>query len=214
MVRLYIWKPTKASEVLGEGLMPDFGHAAMEVVDEATGRATYMSFWPELESLVGVATRPWKRREKRNPSTYEEESDPEAGFMQRPADAIETLHGLNEARILREWQRLQDSEFHVRSWNCSNVSKYLLIRSMPPEDYARIADAASCTMEDMNQIRADDELQEVLRHLASASFIDCRPEDVLRMVIAYNERVAKEADEALAHAETVTLPAVPASNPV
>jgi hypothetical protein len=85
---------------------------------------------------------------------------------------------------------------------------------MPPEDYARIADAASCTMEDMNQIRADDELQEVLRHLASASFIDCRPEDVLRMVIAYNERVAKEADEALAHAETVTLPAVPASNPV
>jgi hypothetical protein len=74
MVRLYIWKPTKASEVLGEGLMPDFGHAAMEVVDEATGRATYMSFWPELESLVGVATRPWKRREKRNPSTYEEAS--------------------------------------------------------------------------------------------------------------------------------------------
>jgi hypothetical protein len=211
MVRLYIWKPTRVSEVLTEGIMPDFGHAALEVVNEATGQTTYMSFWPELESLVGFATRPWKHRATRHPSSYAEETEPEAGFMQRPADFIETLHGLNERHILAAWAMIRDDEYHLRSWNCSNVSKYLLISAMTPEDYVRIAECAACTVEELKRVRDRENLREVLAYLTTSSFIDCRPDDVLRMAVAYNEQITKEADEALANAETVTLPTLSAT---
>jgi hypothetical protein len=211
MIHLYIWKPTKVSEVIEQGMMPDLGHASLEVIEEASGKTTYMSFWPELESFVGAAIRHWKHRETRHPSSYAEECDPAGGYMQRTADVVETLHGLNEARILREWPQVRELEYHLRSWNCSNVCKYLLISAMTPEDYARIESCAACSVDDLKQIREGQNVSEILRYLTTSPFIDCRPEDVLRMAVAYNERIEKPANDALENAETVTIPPVSVS---
>jgi len=67
VVHLYIWKPTTLADVVDAYIMPDLGHASLEVVDERTGDATYISYWPEIESLVGEVTQIFKHRTHRNP---------------------------------------------------------------------------------------------------------------------------------------------------
>jgi hypothetical protein len=187
MVEVYIWKPTTLSTIVEAGIIPDFGHVAMQVTNEKTGENAYISFWPEMESLLGVALAPFKRRETRHPATYEIESDPEAGYMQRPADESCTLCGLDEARILREWPLIRDSEYHLRSWNCSNVAKFLIVSAMCEEDYARIESCAGCSVDDLRSIRDGEDLRSKLEYLTTSAFIDCRPHDLWRMTQAYNE---------------------------
>src|SRR5215468_1939041 len=113
--------------------MPDLGHASLEVVDERTGDATYISYWPEIESLIGEVTQVFKHRKHRNPASYAQECDPNDAYLQRPDDAHETLRGLDEARILNDWQSLQDSKYDVLRWNCSSLVKYLLLAAMSQE---------------------------------------------------------------------------------
>src|SRR6478672_7418362 len=95
VIHLYLWKPTRLADVVREGIMPDLGHASIEVVDERTGDATYISYWPEIESLIGEVTQAFKHRKKRNPDSYAQESDPDDAYMQRPGEAHTTLYGLD-----------------------------------------------------------------------------------------------------------------------
>jgi hypothetical protein len=206
MTRLYIWKPNTLPEMLTNGIMPDVGHAAMEVV-APNGDAGYISYWPETESLLGRAIAPFKPRETRHPSSYAQECDPEQGYMQRPADYEEDLtEGLDEERILRLWPQLRDSEYDLRSWNCSNVIKYLLIGAVPREDREAIAEACACSAEDLRHVTDVDDFKVVLTYLSTSRFIDCRPDDVRRLAHTYNERIASVAS-ALAATNDAETPA-------
>jgi hypothetical protein len=186
VVHVYLWKPTSLAEVVGARILPDLGHASLEVVDEATGDATYVSYWPEIESLIGEVTQVFKHRKRRHPASYAQESDPDDGYMQRPAEAHETLRGLDEGRILNDWVSLQDSKFDALTWNCSSLCKYLLLAAMSKEDYARVAPLADCSDEDTEDVTGGAALLDRVGRLSLSNFAECTPEDVFRMALAYN----------------------------
>jgi hypothetical protein len=188
VVHIYLWKPTSLTDVVGAGIMPDLGHASLEVVDEATGVATYISYWPEIDSLLGEVTQAFKHRKKRNPSSYAQDSDPDDGYLQRPADAHGTLRGLDERRILSDWRSLQDSKYDTLKWNCSSLCKYLLLAAMPREDYARVAPLANCSDEDAEDVGGGGAILERIGRLSLSTFVDCTPEDVFHIALAYNGR--------------------------
>jgi hypothetical protein len=167
--------------------MPDLGHSSLLVQDDSGAQEdVYCSFWPEMDSMVRRVISLWKNRQVRLPASYAEESDPEAGFMQRPADHIVHLNGLREDRIRRGWNQLKDSEFDVISWNCSNVSECLLIAAMDRERYLSVQDAVECRLDELDKDRMDsDEMGGVLKYLAESKLIGCHPEDVHRLAAAY-----------------------------
>jgi len=189
VVHLYTWKPTTLSDVVDAHIMPDLGHASLEVVDERTGDATYISYWPEIESVVGEVTQIFKHRTHRNPDSYALESDPEGAYMQRPAEAHTTLHDLDEARLLSDWQSLQDSTFDVLRWNCSSLCKYLLLAAMSKEDYTRIAPLTHCSDEDTQNVTGGSVLLERVGRLSLSKFVDCTPDDIHRLALAYNGKL-------------------------
>jgi hypothetical protein len=194
MVNLYVWDPPGLSEILDLRILPDLGHAALEVVDAEGKSLVYVSFWPEMESIVGQAIQPFKKRQARNPESYDVEADPDGGYMQRHADYLEPILGLEEGRILRDWAELGDAKYDLTSWNCSNVCKLLLLRAMPPEDARLMGDKLAMVVEDLKELDDQVEMAHALRYLATSSFVDCRPEDVLCLVRAYNDHVAERAD--------------------
>jgi hypothetical protein len=167
--------------------MPDLGHSSLLVHDDSAEQEdVYCSFWPEMDSMVRRVISLWKNRQVRLPASYAEESDPEAGFMQRPADHIVCLDGLREDRIRRGWAQLKNSEFDVISWNCSNVSECLLIAAMDRERYLSVQDAVECRLDELDKERMDsDEMGGVLQYLAESKLIGCHPEDVHRLATAY-----------------------------
>lgn len=167
--------------------MPDLGHSSLLVQDDnRVLEDVYCSFWPELDSTLRRVIGLWKNRTVRFPASYAEECDPEAGFMQRPADFIVPLDGLREDRIRRGWAQLKNSDFHVISWNCANVAECLLIAAMERERYNRIQDAVECKLDDLDKARMDaDEMGSVLEYLAESKLIGCHPEDVHRLAVAY-----------------------------
>ena len=195
MVNLYVWDPPALSEVLDRRILPDFGHAAIEVVNDEGQPLIYASFWPEIESLVGQALQPFKPREVRNPISYEAESDPDGGYMQRHADYLEPLEGLEESRILRDWAELQDARYDLTSWNCSNVCKLLILRAMSPDRAGVLGEKLAVVVEDLQQLQTQMEMFHAMRHLATSSFIDCRPEDVLCLVRTYNDLLVVNTEE-------------------
>lgn len=180
MVKLYIWQPSTTELVMHKGLAPDVGHSALEVVNANGAVTCYASFWPERDSLIGRITQFWKPRETRNPLSYEDESDPDGGFMQRPAEYIGELIGLDEPKIARLWNELAGSDYDFLSWNCSNVCKFLLLSAVPPEKRAALEDAMGVCPDETNCICDESPTLEKLRFLATSPFIDCRPEDLKR----------------------------------
>ncbi len=167
--------------------MPDLGHSSLLVHDDSgLLEDIYCSFWPEMDSTIRRVISLWKNRQVRFPARYDEECDPEAGFMQRPADHVVTLQGLREDRLRRGWAQLKDSEFDVISWNCSNVSECLLIAAMDRERYDAVQDAVDCKLDDLDKASMDaDEMGGVLHYLAESKLIGCHPEDVHRLASAY-----------------------------
>lgn len=169
--------------------MPDMGHSSLLVHDDSGAlEEVYISFWPEMESVLRRVINLWKNRTIRYPASYAEESNSEAGFMQRPADFIVPLDGLREDRIRRGWELLKNSDFDVTSWNCANVSQCLLIAAMERECDEGIQDAVECKLADLETSQMDsDEMGGVLRYLAGSTLIGCCPEDVYRLVLAFEK---------------------------
>ncbi len=167
--------------------MPDLGHSSLLVQDDSGAQEdVYCSFWPEMDSMLRRVISLWKNRTSRFPGSYAEECDPEAGFMQRPADHIVRLDGLREDRIRRGWDQLKNSAFDVISWNCSNVAECLLIAAMDRDRYSAIQDAVECKLDDLDKARMDsDEIGNVLQYLAESKLIGCYPEDVHRLATTY-----------------------------
>lgn len=177
-------------EILKDGVLPDAGHCAVEVTDDATGAPIlYASFWPELDSLLGRLARPFAERPTRHPPSLQAECDPELGYMQRPPDHVDALPGLPASPIIAAWERLQNSEYSLRRWNCSSVAKYLLVRAMPCDVYEHIKGAERCSQEDLAHIAQSEGVLEALAALP-AMLIDCQPEDVHRLAAAYRGWVA------------------------
>jgi hypothetical protein len=186
MVKLYTWLPLEPFLIF-EGFRPDAGHSSMEVFSETNSLMAYVSFWPAPTSLIGEITQLMKPRPQRRPSTYAQEIDPTIGFMQRPADFIDEVHGVDEEQVTEMWTAIEDTDYDLLHWNCSNICKLLLISSFDPCHRDQVAGAAGCTPADLFKIGAGEELLEKLRYLTTSPFIDCRPEDVRRMVEAYEK---------------------------
>lgn len=191
MTTLYTWVPTPPPVLIADRIVPDVGHSALEITDGGGRQVAYVSFWPERESLIGELTRRVKPRKTRHPSCYAEESDPAAGFMQRPAEFMDRIApGLDEERMAAAWQAIVESQYDFLHWNCSNVTRFLITRAMAPADYDAIQEAATLTGDDLRHISGPDGLREIFRYLATSRFIDCRPDDVRRLVHAFNARKA------------------------
>jgi hypothetical protein len=199
MVNLYVWRPLPLLEALDHKVIPDLGHAALEVVDGDGRPLVYASFWPEIDTPVGELLRPFKPRAERHPASYADESDPAQGYMQRHAENLEHLKGLDEAVILREWPQIRDANYDLTSWNCSNVCKLLIFRAMKSEQAETIAQMLTVPPEEMAQIYGGEDFMSVLSYLTTRTFVDCRPDDILRLARAYrtlfDPEEAEMADE-------------------
>jgi hypothetical protein len=156
----------------------------MEVVSDH-GEGVYISYWPEMDTPMGHVMQLVKSRAKRHPESYSEEIDPEAGFMEREASHIGELQGLNEELIKVLWPQLKSSEYDFFKWNCSSVCKFLILSAMDKRFHEQILAAAVCTPEDLLTVESTDDLVVRLRILATSPFIDCRPDDLHRMVHVY-----------------------------
>ena len=183
MVRIYIWDPAGIVTALETGVAPDFGHAAMEVVS-GDNDGVYISYWPEMDTAMGQFMQLVKARAKRHPDSYAEEIDPTAGFMEREASHIGEIHGLREDLVKVLWQQLRSSEYDFFKWNCSSVCKFLILSAMDRSYNDEMLAAAICTPEDLLTVESADDLAIRLRILATSPFIDCRPDDLHRMVDA------------------------------
>jgi hypothetical protein len=185
VVRLYTWNPPTPAEVLKGETLPDAGHCAVEVTDDVTGEvACYASFWPEEGSLLARLARPFGERPARHPQSLADECSAALPYMRRPPDHTDELPGLRGAAITAAWERLKDSPYDLRRWNCSSVAKYLLVRAMPASVYEQIRDAEHCTPEDLAQIADEGGLAEALASLPLL-LIECRPADAHRLAEAY-----------------------------
>ncbi len=186
MVKLYTWLPLLPHAIF-EGLRPDAGHSSVEVLTDDGTEIAYASYWPEPGSLLGEVTQLMKPRPQRHPATYAQECDPNIGFMQRPADFTDTVEGLVEDTIVELWTVIEDTKYDLLHWNCSNISKLLILSSFDPVQREKLSAIAGCTPEDLTSIDKIQDPLERLRYLATSQFIDCRPEDVRRMIEAYGD---------------------------
>jgi hypothetical protein len=81
---------------------------------------------------------------------------------------------------------LRDGGYDVRTWNCSNVCKLLILSGMDPRHHEDMEQAMVCSPADLLSIAGPDDLFSKLRYLSTSPFIDCRPDDVRRAAQAYN----------------------------
>ena len=142
--------------------------------------SAYISFWPEIESLIGQVTQLFKPRPARHPATYADEIAADGGYMRRPADYSVTLTGIDDATIVRLWAELAESQYDFLHWNCSNVCKFLLLSAIPVGSRAALVEAMGLCPDETNCIDSADTVLEKLRFLSTSAFIDCRPEDLKR----------------------------------
>jgi hypothetical protein len=187
MVKLYTWVPMTPDKVLGQTLAPDVGHSALEVLGDGHGSGVYASFWPERDSLIGRITQIWKDRPARSPFSYAQETDPEGGYMQRPADHVDEIAGLDETLIVRLWQQLKDSEYDFLRWNCASVCKLLLLSAIPAPLRSRLEVLQNFDAERVARASTVTELQAVMQDLSASPLIDSHPADLRRLAEAYLE---------------------------
>jgi len=179
-VLAHIWEPTSVSVVANLGIMPDFGHVALEI---PTAMGVYVSYWPELDSLLGLATHPFKPRTLRNPASHQIEVDYDGFYMQREPTVTIPLYGLNVERISRDWQRLSDTPYDPIRWNCAGVSKYLLLAAMRPA--AREEVEQSLTNSDRDVLKDEGYILARVGVLISSRFVECAPDDIRCLAETY-----------------------------
>ena len=194
MIRVYIWDPAGLVTALQEGVPLDLGHAAMEVISEGD-KTTYVSYWPEMETPIGQVMQLIKSRTKRHPETLAEEIDAHAGFMEREPNFIGEVEGTNEDKIRILWEDIKVSDYDFFKWNCSNVCKFLILSAMDKRYHEQMLSAAVCTAQDLLTVESTDDLVVRLRILATSALIDCRPDDLHRMVVAYSEAFATSPNQ-------------------
>ena len=168
---------------MSQTVAPDIGHSALEVTSEGGAVRVYASFWPERDSLIGRITQLWKHRQERNPVSYWQESDPEQGYMQRPADHADQIVGPDEATVARLWEGLRHSEYDFLKWNCASVCKLLILASAPARD-ASVQEFARSASE-LARLNDPAELLAALRGIAASPFIISHPEELRRLAEAY-----------------------------
>ena len=183
MVKLYTWRPTTPETVMNQTIAPDIGHSAIEVTEGNGAVRAYASFWPERDSLIGRITQFWKHRQERNPANYSQESDPNHGYMQRPADHADEIFGLDEAMVVHLWESLRHSEYDFLKWNCASICKLLILASAPARDEAARNFALSASK--IAGLSDPDELLAALRALATSPFIVSHPEELRQLAEAY-----------------------------
>ena len=185
MVTLYTWFPSTPVEVITLGLLPDLGHSTLQVVDES-GSETYVSFWPDPSTLVGTFTHHFHSPPTRFPPTYADEIDPAGRYMRRPSEESDIIEGLDEKRIVTGWKALSDSHYDIRHWNCSDVTKFLILHAMDERYYEFLEVAARLTVTDMTKISSFQQVRAIAQFLATRNYMSTRPSDVTHLARVYN----------------------------
>lgn len=183
MIKLYTWGPATPETVMTSGIAPDVGHSALEISEGNGVARTYASFWPERDSLIGRISQLWKPRQTRNPASYAQEIDPEQGYMQRPADHIDDIVGLNEDVAARLWENLGHSEYDFLKWNCASVCKLLILGSAPAQGTS--GEEGMLRVAEMARLDDPDQLLAALREISASPFIISHPDEVRRLAEAY-----------------------------
>lgn len=185
MVRIYTWHPTDLSDVVGDRLLPDVGHLALELVGDDGSPRSYASFWPERDSLIGRLTRLWKPRRARHPETYVEECDPDGAFMQRPADHVDEVSGLEEAAIVELWPRLRESAYDLAEWNCIHVGRVLFLSAIPRTLHRELEASGLGGVEELAFLGGEGDARTGVRLQPTGGPVEHRLEDVRRLAHAY-----------------------------
>lgn len=191
MVTLYTWFPSSPRVVFNHRTPPDFGHSTLQVIDES-GKETYVSFWPELDSLYEKVSHLVHHRPLRYPPTYALEIDPDSAYMRREAERSDRLEGLSEERIVAGWRMLLGSHYDVRHWNCSNITRFLILYSMDPGYFLDLQEAAKLSRDAMTDISNLGDVAVLMETLATRGFIDSVPEDTVALAETYNALRAQE----------------------
>jgi len=186
MIKLYTWLPVAPDTLIERHIAPDLGHCSLEIIDDDGKSELYASYWPEIDNPAGKLTDLLKHRHTRQPKSYKEEIDPLARFMERPADFVDDVEGLDEKLVLRAWSKFRHRRYDLRTWNCSNVAKQMLLAGMSKRD-RRFASTASVCGDDCPPLSKFRNALEWLRALVTAPVLTCTPEDVRRLVAAYND---------------------------
>jgi hypothetical protein len=190
MITLHTWLPPPPESVIDGQVGPDMGHSSLEIRDDS-GNERYVSYWPETDTLLGRLLHPLKPRKQRNPETYEEEASPEAGFMQRESDSSEPVEGVDAERMYTAWCGLKDTPYDLPKWNCSTLTRFLIITSMNPELYGSIVSGSEYKEEELASGATIQNVGDAIRAFAASHLVDCCPEDVQKLVQAINENIAK-----------------------
>lgn len=162
---LYTWIPDPERPGI-KGFPPaDLGHSALQAGD------LYVSYWPELDHWLSRLVHPLHPRAVRNPSSLEEESDPEGPYMRRPPEFVDRIEGLSLKRMREAWETVQDSPYDVNHRNCSHGVLEVL-RAGAPEEARDDLDP-----EDLPP-PAGDGIWSKLRALIFRPFTDCVPEQL------------------------------------
>lgn len=193
MVKVYTWDPMNPSASIENDVAPDLGHCSLAVVDAARHPSFYASYWPDMDCVAGRLTDLVKHRPYRHPNSYAEEVEAEGHFMQRPADHVETLCGLDEDVIARRWVEQSESRYHLQEWNCCSLCRDLLLASMDPGLRDRTAAFADGADERATSLAY--EIVASLRDLGAPTTLCC-PDDILRLCKAYNSAFDCASSEA------------------
>ena len=183
MITLHTWLPAPPEAVIDGQVGPDIGHSSIEIKAE-DGKETYISYWPETETLLGRLLQPLKPRKQRHPSSYEEESSLEAGYMQRESDFSEEVPAVEISRLAVGWESIKETPYDLPKWNCSTVTRFLIITSMDPTFYGRIVSGSDYKEEELASGVTIENIGDVIRAFAASHLTDCCPEDVQRLVRA------------------------------
>ncbi|HEY3330423.1 MAG TPA: hypothetical protein VGK19_10410 [Capsulimonadaceae bacterium] len=205
MITLYTWLPTAPSAVIEHGIPPDIGHSSL-FVEHDDGAETYISFWPEMEGLVGRLTYSFKPRTIRNAVSLEQESDPNGPYMQRPPDFSDSADGLDEDRMVAAWQSMLDLPYDLKRWNCSNVTRLLLLIAIDPRQLGPVLKASEFNIESLQAENPEGFFPAVMLEFAAMALFDCNPSDVRRLVkvLRHVNGGAKDAETS----ENLKIPAV------
>jgi hypothetical protein len=174
-------------------LLPDLGHSSLQVVDGTTVTA-YASFWPDPSSFVGEFTHHFHLPPTHYPVDYVDEVRHDGYWMRRKAENELTLEGLDEQRIIASWEKLSTCDYDIRHWNCSDVTKFLILHSMDEKHHAQMEHSAKLTRADLHAIRSFTDVRLIVQYLATKDFIDTRPGDTLVIATEYN-RIWREDEK-------------------
>lgn len=169
-VALHTWIPEGPGDDAREGPPGDLGHSALQVGD------LYVSFWPDMDSLVGHIIGFFHKRDDRNPATYVIECDPNGPYMRRPADFTDTIFDFEEEPMRRRWEELRSEPYEFGTRNCSHVCLEVLRAGLPPQQRAELS-PDNVTLDDAEDSWA------AARLVLAAPLTDCIPESLRALAL-------------------------------